>query len=189
MRPMRRNTAIGVLTATLRFVVMLAMTSGLRTTVLKAQDPGHPITRSGELPQVVFARVQAERRGQVETWRGTSITPEEDVDGQELVIQEEVATLFAKADPCPDDRAQHFAWCDVPGMRLNGWYGRIRQMKSIPGGWHVEIQVSPHITTELGNVSFTRDYRIEVYETGPNGLRYVTSRRPPDAVPGITFVD
>jgi len=191
---MRKRSTIGLATAVMFLGLALTVTYGQRPAgpAPGRRAVGKPVAAPKGLtpPGDTAARVRAERMRQVTMWRGTRIATREDAKGEGLALQRQIADQFARLDPRPAERLQHFAWCDDPEIRLNGWYGRIRDVSSIPGGgWRVEIQVAPYISSAVANVSFTRDYSVEVFEYGVGGLRFISSVKPPDATGGILFGD
>jgi hypothetical protein len=143
----------------------------------------------GLQPRLTQAMAQAERQRQVLTYRGTDIHTAAGAEGVALDVQERISRQFSIQDPLPRERSQHFQWCNDPAIVQTGWYGIIRDVTPIPGGWRVQVQVSPRIETPIATVSFTKDYAIETYDFVAGQLKFVSGHYPPEKLAGVAFGD
>jgi len=136
--------------------------------------------------QVVDA--QREHFGRVPPYSGLTVAPAHNLPRDQRRVQERLGTLLSKRDFVPQQRLQHFAWCDAPDKAITGWYGQVIQVEDVPGGVRVKIVVSPRLWVVGGNVPFTADRYIEVYEIVGGNVRFIEGQSPPDAVPGIHMI-
>jgi hypothetical protein len=189
---------------TRRFVVIVAMVaSGLLGAVATAQvrnssegrrrlipgdarfqaksSPGSPESLANPALQEALAR------GPVD--RGVSIAPMTGAPDDVLPRQRAIGQAIVEHGIVPPERLRHFAWCDEQGLKVVGWYGRITSDEEFPGGAIVSIQLSPHLRSPRGNVPFTKDYFVETYEVTEDRVRFLGAVDPPDARPGIAFID
>jgi hypothetical protein len=113
---------------------------------------------------------------------GTTIAPARE-------LQNRLAKRLADVKTAPAPRLRHFAWCQPAGVVIVGWYGTIQDVTKTPGGWRVSIRISPHLRRPAGGVPFTRDRFVEIYDVTDDAVRLVRWIDPPDAIPGIPFID
>lgn len=108
-------------------------------------------------------------------WVGTHISPQRDVRGNALVLQQKIGRKFAEVDPRNRQRGEAFSYFKPPDFQVRGWTGRIEEVVPMPNGWRVKVSIAPILssrfsasTTVLGVVSETYRYsenKLELLET------------------------
>ncbi|APW59025.1 hypothetical protein [Paludisphaera borealis] len=126
------------------------------------------------------AEAQAVLREQdVMRYRGTEIRPHPDAGGPNIELQSRIGRLFALHDPpAPPARLAHFAWLDRPGVRINGWYGTIKNVVQEDDRTLVRVQVLPHLASEAGAVTSTTASYLETYAVTDDGVQFLESEAP-----------
>ena len=112
---------------------------------------------------VLYAYKQAEQERRMTTYAGTRINPNA-IDGLPYPkARQAIAEAFARIDPKPLIRAQHFQWLDQhKDLNPQGRAGCITRIDPDPKGWQVEIHISP-VFQPAGGIVQTIDQCIERY--------------------------
>jgi hypothetical protein len=154
-----------------------------RQILFDPQGRGPYFPGQGMSPQT-RAELAAAQPRRISEYRGTEISVRPGAAGRDRELQEEISQQFHRLDPVPPERLAHFQWCNDPSLRCVGWYGVLKELLEIPGGWLVQVEVSPRLEaiTEDGlprGIAFTSDRFRETYEWTAAGLRFVKGEEPP----------
>jgi hypothetical protein len=112
-------------------------------------------------------------------YRGTEISPAPGVAGQAFEVQSWIGQLFALHDPPPPPvRLAHFAWVERDNLRINGWYGTIKDV--VPDGDRtlVRVQIHPHLASETATVTSTTASYLETYAVTDDGVQFLEGEAP-----------
>jgi hypothetical protein len=122
-------------------------------------------------------------------YRGTEISPAPGVAGQAFEVQSWIGQLFALHDPPPPPvRLAHFAWVERDNLRINGWYGTIKDV--VPDGDRtlVRVQIHPHLASETATVTSTTASYLETYAVTDDGVQFLEGEAPQGEV-SFVFTD
>jgi hypothetical protein len=123
---------------------------------------------------------QAALREQDKTrYRGTEISPAPDIAGQAFEVQSRISQLFTLLDPPPPpSRLAHFAWVERDNLRINGWYGTIKDVDSDGDRTMVKVQIRPHLASETATVTSTTASYLETYVLTDDGVQFLEGEAP-----------
>lgn len=185
---------ITIVMATLALVGVTAAVAGRPREAPKGQTTsthrrGSTVGEAREDPSRSHAQAVARQAEKSRTYRGTVIKPLPDSAGVPLALQQEIAAAFARLDPQPADRLEHFSWLeDLEGPRLSTrvveWRGLIQDIAPIPGGLRIKVRIVPELGSERG-VASTNDYSEEVYDYTSGSLRYIGEVPEPRTAPRV----
>lgn len=163
------------------------VTAALATAVAADFPRSLDIGTSWGLKRMV-AWSQSERARQLAEFRGTELQPSPELEeGAHTNLLEAISKQFALQHPVPQSRLDHFRWCDQPRYGVRGWYGTILDLEACPGGWLVQLSVSPHLVSREAGVTSTSARYIEIYKYTPRGLQFLSGR--PGEGPSFAFGD
>jgi hypothetical protein len=163
----------------------------------KPGTPGNPITLDFGLDLTKPNRDAAiAREIYKNTYHGTQVMPhpvgaDEDLDDEELALRKEIAARFNWVDPVPDDRPGRFAWINQaePSAKILGWLGCIKSVVPGPTGILVEVKITPHLVSDLGNITMANRHVFETYLYQNGDLYLVGTEEDPSRVPRMLFGD
>jgi hypothetical protein len=112
-------------------------------------------------------------------YRGTEIRPGSDAAGPMVEDQGRIARLFTSLDPpAPPVRLAHFAWAERDNLRINGWYGTIKDVVSEGDRTLVRVQIRPHLASETATVTSTTASYLETYAVTDDGVQFLEGEAP-----------
>jgi hypothetical protein len=150
--------SILVASITLLVVVVTLTTQAAQRDKPQAKAP-KPVFIPKNSPAAERAlRAMEQEQEKQNSYKGLSVEPHPDAEGDELAIQQRIAALMARLDYVPAHRAEHFRWVhDEKGMPIYGWRGKILESHHTPDGVVVTVRVWATTPFE------SRDYTEETY--------------------------
>jgi len=147
-----RNFMLAVSTALLVVVVSLTTQAAQREKQqAEAPKPVFIPKNSPAAERALAINLMKEQEKQ-NSYKGLSVEPHPEAEGDELAMQERIAALMARLDYVPAHHAEHFRWVhDEKGMPIYGWWGRIVGTERAPEGVVVTVRISvlaPFRTTD-----------------------------------------
>ncbi len=156
------------------------------------QSPEQRLDMQRQLQEVeaIRARYRAEYLASLEIYKGTKVGAaregEEAPDGWALVAAE-----FNRLDPVPAERVERFRWTTDrnPSLILNGWYGRLVDVRETADGLLVQVRVSPRLENTDGGIPFTPDASIETYAFAGGAFHFLGAQDPPGGPNDMLMTD
>jgi hypothetical protein len=118
------------------------------------------------------------------------LEPGQERSEAEFRVVKDLAAQIAALAPVPDERRACYAWSERPDYPIlfQSWGCQLRQPKQIPGGWALELLVTPRATNSQNNRINVYNLFVEEYTlTDEAGLRFVRGYPHPDSPPTPQF--